>query len=144
MSRNAFTQRRRLFMLKPTRRFFVLAALCLLGASLTVAATKSKTSLSGVVLNKKGEPVPLARVFWAAADGTTPHTLHTDSSGHFQVASVRPGLYEVRGEANGMWSDWEHNVLVRAGVGGNVTLRLIRETPPQAVIAEPTKSPQSK
>jgi uncharacterized protein YfaT (DUF1175 family) len=95
-------------------------------------------TLSGVVLNNAGVPVAAAQVSWQAADGTKPHAAHSDTSGHFRISPVRPGLYEVRAEAAGRWSDWEHNVLVRAGADSNITLRLLRTSAPSAV-AVPTK-----
>jgi hypothetical protein len=50
--------------------------------------------------------------------------MHTDVNGRFQVTGVRPGLYELRAETAEMWSDWQHNVLVRTGAEASVTLRL--------------------
>jgi hypothetical protein len=120
---------------KPTRSLFLFAALYLLGAASPAGFAKPTTgSLTGVVLSVKGAAVPSARVFWELADGSAPHATRADLTGHFRVPSVHPGLYELRGEAGGMWSDWEHNVLVRAGAEGHVTLRLLRETPPPAVV----------
>jgi hypothetical protein len=119
---------------KPARGLLFLAALYLLGTAWPIHAAKPAAgSLTGVVLNLKGAPVRGARVFWATADGSLPHTLHTDANGRFRVPSMRPGLYEVRGEAGGMWSEWEHNVLVRAGAESKITLRLVRETPPSTI-----------
>jgi hypothetical protein len=118
---------------KPMRSLLFLAALNLIGAATSASAAKPATgALTGIVLNTKGAPVPAARVFWEAVDGSVPHTLRADSTGHFRVPQLRPGLYEVRGESGGMWSEWEHNVLVRAGSDGKVTLHLARKTPPAA------------
>jgi len=47
--------------------------------------------------------------------------------------SLRPGLYDLRAEAGSAWSEWQHNVLIRAGSEVNVTLRLVRESPPVVV-----------
>ena len=116
---------------KPLRKS--LFALFLMAATLpALAATPAATGLSGEVLNAKGVPVAFAQVYWESADGTRPHTMKADSKGHFRIVPVRAGLYELRAEANGMWSDWEHNVLVRAGAEKMVTLHLVRETPPTA------------
>jgi virginiamycin B lyase len=115
-----------------------LATLAILfGLSLALAGPPTG-ALSGVVVNGAGAPVAAAQVSWQAADGTAPHALHTDARGHFEMAALRPGLYEVRAEAAGKWSDWEHNVLVRPGGSASVTLRLVRTTPPSLAAAAHT------
>jgi hypothetical protein len=92
------------------------------------------TVLSGIVLNGKGEPVAGARIFWQGADGSTPHVLRADADGRFRTRPLRAGLYEVRAEAGGMWSEWEHNVVLRTGKPVELTLRLVRtKRPPLAV-----------
>lgn len=95
----------------------------LTGAGSAAAALRTG-SLNGVVLNGAETPVPGAQVSWQAADGTRPHLTHADVNGRFQVSGVRPGLYELRAETADRWSDWQHNVLVRAGTEASVTLRL--------------------
>jgi hypothetical protein len=119
-------------MFRPPRKLLFLATVCLVGAALTAHAAKTATgSFAGVVLDAKGVPASAAQVFWQASDGTRPHELHTDSNGHFRITLLRPGLYELRAEAGGMWSEWEHNTLVRAGTESKVTLRLLRKSPPE-------------
>jgi len=109
------------------------AILCLIAASLPVQGAKPAGGfLSGVVLSTSGAPVPAANVFWQTADGKSPHALRTDKNGRFRTAAVSAGLYDLRAEADGMWSEWKHNVLVRAGAASNLTLRLVRRTPPAA------------
>jgi len=88
--------------------------------------------LHGIVLNAKGAPVKAADVFWQTADGKAPHAARTDASGRFRIANVRQGLYEVRAQAAGMTSEWEHNVVVRPGREASLTLRLSRRIPQPA------------
>jgi len=95
--------------------------------------------LGGVVLNAKGAPVRAADVFWQTADGKAPHAAHTDASGRFRIANVRQGLYEVRAQAAGMTSEWEHNVVVRPGGQASLTLRLSRRIP-QAAAGRPSSA----
>ena len=83
-------------------------------------------ALDGVVLNGKGAPVAFAEVLWQAADGKAPHAVRTNATGHFRISGVHQGLYDLRAEALGMTSEWDHNVLVRAGKVAYVTLRLSR------------------
>jgi hypothetical protein len=88
--------------------------------------------LGGIVLNAKGAPVNAAEIFWQTADGKAPHAARTDATGRFHIANVRQGLYEVRAQAAGMTSEWQHNVVVRPGGEASVTLRLSRRIPPPA------------
>ena len=46
------------------------------------------------------------------------------------VGTLRTGSYDLRANADGTWSEWEHNVLVRPGKSTNVTLRLKFKAPP--------------
>ena len=87
-------------------------------------AKPSDGVLTGVVVNGRGAPVSHADVFWQGADGQAPHAAHCDASGKFRIPGVRQGLYDLRAEAAGMTSDWEHNVVVRPGGEASVTLRL--------------------
>lgn len=106
----------------------VLLALAACAAGIVYAKTTDGV-LGGIVLNAKGAPVGAADVFWQTADGKAPHAAHTDASGRFRIARVRQGLYEVRAQAAGMTSEWEHNVVVRPGGEASLTLRLSRRIP---------------
>jgi hypothetical protein len=88
----------------------------------------SEGALDGVVLNGKGAPVAFAQVFWQTADGRAPHAVRANGSGRFRIAGISQGLYEVRAQALGMTSEWEHNVWVPAGRAASVTLRLTHPT----------------
>ena len=88
--------------------------------------------LGGIVLNVTGAPVNAAEIFWQTADGKAPHAARTDATGRFHIANVRQGLYEVRAQAAGMTSEWQHNVVVRPGGEASVTLRLSKRIPPPA------------
>jgi hypothetical protein len=86
--------------------------------------------LSGIVLNAQGTPVTGAQIFWQNSDGTKPRASKTDEYGRFRMTKLPAGLYDLRAEANGMWSDWAHNVPVRGGREARVTLQLARTAPP--------------
>src|ERR1700722_19529041 len=85
--------------------------------------------LDGKVVNAKGAPVAGAQILWQAADGETPHVLHSDAQGRFHIEKMRAGSYDFRASANGTWSEWEHNVSVRPGSDTRVTLRLTFKPP---------------
>jgi virginiamycin B lyase len=108
------------------------AALVSAGARAQVPKTAKQKpgSLDGVVVNSKGAPVAGAQILWQAADGETPHVLHSDLHGHFHIESLRTGSYDFRASASGAWSEWEHNIFVRPGNETNVTLRLKFKEPP--------------
>ncbi len=98
-------------------------------------------TLSGVVVSVQSAPVSGARVFWQSADGgSPPHVLRTDSDGAFHTGALHEGLYDVRAESAGIWSEWERNVIVRPGQNIRVTLRLNRSTPPAS---GPARKPAS-
>ena len=96
----------------------------------SAVANSKPGSMDGTVLNAKGAPVAGAQILWQVADGETPHLLHSDVHGKFHLERLRPGFYDLRASANGTWSEWEHNVLVRSGKVASVTLRLTRPKAP--------------
>jgi len=108
--------------------------------ALPVSAGPPKGALNGLVVNSKGIPVKSARVFWQTAEGTAPHALRSDAEGRFRVFPVRDGYYELRAESGGAWSEWEHNVMVRNGAEVNLTLHLVRTTPPSAAKPKPANT----
>lgn len=97
-------------------------------------------SLSGTVFGPSGKAVAGARVFLQVSDGSHPHTTKTDAHGHFRFGGLRQGNYDIRAQAQGHWSDWEHNVLVRSGRETRVNLRLLLKQPP----AGPPRAPAVK
>jgi len=105
---------------------FTAGATAFLFLALFGHARTAEGVLDGVVLNGKGTPVAFADVFWQAADGKAPHAARTNGNGHFRIAGIPQGLYEVRAQALGLTSEWEHNVLVRSGKVASVTLHLSR------------------
>lgn len=98
----------------------------------TAVANSKPGSMDGTVVNAKGAPVAGAQILWQVADGETPHLLHSDAHGKFHLERLRPGFYDLRASANGTWSEWEHNVLVRPGTDASITLRLTFKQPPVA------------
>lgn len=102
----------------------------------SAVAKQKPGGLDGVVVNAKGAPVAGAQILWQAADGETPHVLHSDAHGKFHVEPLRPGFYDLRASANNTWSAWEHNILVKPGDEANVTLRLTFKAPPVSVGVE--------
>jgi hypothetical protein len=113
----------------------LLVGLALLPASLQAqypkVAKQPPGGLAGEVVNDKGAPVAAAVIMWQPADGEKPHVLHSDAHGHFRIAPLRAGLYDLRASAGAASSDWAHNLLVNPGTDTNVTLRLVLTAPPK-------------
>jgi virginiamycin B lyase len=105
-------------------------------AQLPKVAKQKPGGLDGKVVNAKGAPVAGAQVLWQAADGETPHVLHSDAQGQFHIEKMRTGSYDFRASAGGAWSEWEHNIFVGPGHDTNVTLRLSFKAPPIAPVVE--------
>ena len=104
-------------------------------------AAQSVGVLSGAVVSDAGKPVAGARVLIQTADGRRPFTVRTDAEGKFRVARITRGLYHLRAQSGGLWSDWERNLLVRGGKPTSVTLRLVRKQPPPAPPADSAPPP---
>ncbi len=126
--------------------FFLFAVVAFGPAALRAQYPKehrdASATLDGQVVGEKGKPVAGARVQWQSADGRgKPHALRTDAQGHFRVAPLRPGLYDLHATSGKASSEWSHNVLVRPGSEVNVTLRLavasarVAATPPAVELA---------
>jgi hypothetical protein len=103
------------------------ALLVVLVAEQNLAAQhKGLGTLSGVVLGPDDKPVPHAAVTYQSAAGIAPHAVHTDAHGHFTITKLRSNdIYDLRASGQGVFSEWEKNVTVRAGQTKTVTLRLI-------------------
>jgi hypothetical protein len=102
------------------------------------SSAQSKTSgatLSGVVLGADGKPVAHASVVYQSAGGRAPHAVHTDAKGQFTVTGLKQDNYDVRASANGMYSEWERNLMLRKGVNKKLTLKLVHA-------AAPTETPK--
>jgi hypothetical protein len=93
--------------------------------------------LTGVVIGPNDKPVPHAAVSYQSAGGNAPHAVHTDAHGRFTITKLPADNYDVRASANGIFSDWEKNVVVHPGQVRSVTLHLIyaREMPKNVITA---------
>lgn len=80
--------------------------------------------LGGTVLGPNSAPVAGARVTVETADGRHPHATSTDAKGHFAFPDILPGPYDARAYRDGMWSEWQHNVIVRAGKTTEIKLKI--------------------
>jgi len=111
-----------------------LAVLC--GAANPVLAQsrrherRGNAELAGVVLGPNDKPVAHASITYQSSDGTAPHITHSDSTGHFRITGLARDNYDIRASANGIYSEWEKNVSVKATGTTTITLRLIYSKAP--------------
>lgn len=84
--------------------------------------------LSGVVLAPDGSPQAHARVYLQPGNGRPPRTVLTDETGHFSFGKTVSGIYELRAQANGLWSELIHNVSVKKNDEVKVKLQIKAKT----------------
>jgi hypothetical protein len=109
------------------RRFvFMLLLSVLITAGLHAQkASKGDASISGLVIGADGKAVPAATVTCQSSAGIHPRIVHTDAKGHYLITGLKQDNYDLHATANGAYSDWEKNILVRKGQSKTVTLRLL-------------------
>jgi L-2-hydroxyglutarate oxidase LhgO len=88
--------------------------------------------LSGVVLAPDGSPQAHARVYLQPGNGRPPRTVLTDETGHFTFGKTVSGIYEMRAQANGLWSELIHNVSVKKNDEVKVKLQIKAAAPKPA------------
>jgi hypothetical protein len=109
-------------------------------ASLAVVAVAQQRvpigTLEGTVLDGQGKPLADASVTIQTSDGLHPHATRTDASGHFQFARWMTGQYDLRAYSNGMFSEWDKRILIRANKTTKVTLRLQKSSDEKVVVSK--------
>ena len=88
---------------------------------------KGNAAISGVVLDSRGKPVGNAVVTYQSAGGDKVHAVRTDAQGRFTIVKLRWDNYDLRASAQGQFSSWEKNVMLRSGQQKSLTLRLTDE-----------------
>jgi len=103
-----------------------MAILCPI-ASPAQTPKKSSGTLAGIVLGQNGKPVDHAAVVCQSSGGSSPRVKYTDANGRFAITGLRQDDYDLRATANGFYSDWKRNIVVRNGQTKEVTLRLVKK-----------------
>ena len=104
----------------------LLACTLLFAAGLHAQRSKKDAgTISGVVLDANGKPVPAAAVSCESSAGIRARIVHTDAKGHYLVTGLKEDSYDLRATANGAYSDWEKNIPLRKGQNKEITLRLL-------------------
>ena len=91
----------------------LLAVMMVCLASAADVGAQSPGVISGTVLAPDGSPQAHARVYLQPGNGRPPRTVLTDAAGHFTFGDTISGIYDVRAQANGLWSELVHNVSVK-------------------------------
>jgi hypothetical protein len=125
----------------------LVCALAVLVSAMANAAPQQSTSrslgtLAGTVVGPTGSPVRDARVTVQDAAGEHPHAVATNTQGRFFFPLLRPGLYDARAYANGVWSEWSHNIPVHRGKQSEVKLKLPRKAAPAKKASHPSTPTQ--
>ena len=107
--------------------FLVLIAAC---AGLWLPGSRAQTTkkggvLSGIVLGQNGKPVDHAAVVCQSSGGISPRVVYTEANGRFTITGLRQDNYDLRATANGNYSDWDKNIVVRNGLTKEVTIKLV-------------------
>jgi len=87
-------------------------------------------TIGGQVLNADGKPAASAHVMVQSADGHHIESATTNAQGHFWVAALPEGQYDVRAFYEGRVSEWRQGVWVTPGEQTNVLLHLSRQKSP--------------
>ena len=80
--------------------FIVLVVLCLFGGNAAIAQTGT-TAINGNVSDPQGNPVAGATVTVTPVGTQSSRAVETDTSGHYQLQALPPGVYSVRVELKG-------------------------------------------
>ncbi len=101
-----------------------LAMLFLISSGFAAPQGMHRATLSGIVVGPGGKPVANAVVTYQSGGGDTPHAVRTDAHGRFSIPKLRRDNYDLRASAQGLYSNWEKNVMLRSGEQKTITLRL--------------------
>jgi hypothetical protein len=112
---------------RPYAPSFILIT-ALLTLAIAASARVHVGTLSGVVLDANGRPVPHATVTMQSSFGDRPNATHTDAEGRFEFARYLTGQYDLQAYANGSFSPWLKRITIRSNRTTNVTLHM----PPKA------------
>ena len=110
--------------MKRTLLIFGVIAVLTFAAAANAQFGRGLGTLSGSVLDERGQPVVNASVTIQTSDGLSPHAVHTDTNGHFEVARFEAGQYDVRAYSHSLFSDWSKRVVIRPKKTTEITLHL--------------------
>jgi len=111
----------------PTASSLTLLLCLAMGAS--PAWPQTGATLSGMVTDQNGAPLPNAAVTIKSAGKGETRTITTDSAGHFQTSGLPPGSFDLRAAKKGFADDTRMGITLIAGQDATVDIRLHTSTP---------------
>jgi predicted porin len=99
------------------------AVLCLAMASFPAWA-QTGASISGVVTDKAGAPLPEVAVTIKNVDTGATRTITTDGGGHYQASGLPPGRFEIRVAKQGLPDETRTGISVAVGQEATVDIQL--------------------
>jgi len=102
-------------------------AMVWVGSSDAQTPKKSGATLTGIVVGQNGKSVEHAAVVCQSSGGSSPRVIYTDANGRFTITGLRQDNYDLRASANGFYSNWERNIVVRNGQTREVTVKLVNK-----------------
>lgn len=105
-------------------RVLTIVAAMLLAMPLLAQRPIPTGTISGAVTKVDGTPQAGARVYFQPSDGGVPRLVQTDAEGHYKFQKIKAGLYDVRAQAGGAWSEVHRNVNIRANEEVTVDLQI--------------------
>jgi len=86
-------------------------------------------SLSGVVTNQAGAPVPGVAVTIGNVDTGATRTVETDGGGHYQASGLPPGRLEIRAAKQGFADEARTGINLAVGQDATVDIKMRPSTP---------------
>jgi carboxypeptidase family protein/TonB-dependent receptor-like protein len=109
---------------KKVLRAVPFAALMAFLFSAPLLSQTSQGTIQGAIFDQSGGAIPGSTVIVIDVARGISRTLTTDSAGQYIASNLTPGMYTVRGEANGFQNTERANVLVEVGQTIRVDLTL--------------------
>jgi predicted porin len=111
----------------PLGRTFLLLLWLVIAAFPAWAQTGA--SLTGVVTDKTGAPVPDVAVTIKNTDTGAMRTIATDSAGHFQASGLPPGRIDIRAAKSGFANEIRAGISLAVGQDATVDIKMQSSTP---------------
>jgi len=108
---------------------FISVVAFLLSLSLSWAQSQPGASLSGIVTDQNGAPVPDAAVTVRNIDTGASRTIATDVGGHFQASGLPLGRLEIRAAKQGFADETRTGVSLTIGQDATLDIRMHRTAP---------------
>src|ERR1700691_1565610 len=111
------------------RQFQLLRLVLCLAMAACMASAQTGASLSGVVTDKTGAPLPGVAVTIRNVDTGATRSIETDGGGHYQASGLPPGRFEIRAAKQGFADETRTGVSLSGGQEATVDIQIHASTP---------------